>query len=174
MRLLPALILLFAPLAESGILPAAPPEGLRITVSISCDFQQRWWEATLYPHPAAGLPLEVRWRAPGMRGREPRDQLRSLNPDERKTLYELSKAAFDDFRLDRRPPLLGDPDAGPWLGSRTLSLSALILDSALGRVDRIDLALDMLPGRALPEAVRELVDALSRQATPIDTDLDCR
>ncbi|MCC5887655.1 MAG: hypothetical protein JJT88_14570 [Gammaproteobacteria bacterium] len=174
MRLLPALILFLMPWGTASILPAEPPEGLRITVSISCDFQQRWWEATLYPHPGTGLPLEVRWRAPGMRGHQPRDLVRSLNPDQRQILYDLSRAAFDDFQLDRRPPLLGDPDAGPWLGSRTLSLSALILDHALGRVDRIDLALDMLPGRALPEEARQLVDALSRLATPIDTNLDCR
>lgn len=174
MRLLLALILLTAPLAKGSILPAAPPEGLRITVSISCDFQQRWWEATLYPHPATALPLEVRWRAPGMRDDKPRDTLRSLKPDERQTLYALGRAAFDDFQLDRRPPLLGDADAGTWLGSRTLSMSALILDSALGRVDRIDLALDLLPGRALPEDVRQWVEALSRYATPIDMNLDCR
>ena len=174
MRLLPALILLMASITEASILPAEPPEGLRITVSISCDFREQWWEATLYPHQATALPLEVRWRAPGMRGSQPRDLQRSLNPEQRDALYALSRAAFDDFQLDRRPPLLGDEDAGPWLGSRTLSLSALILDRALGRVDRIDLALDMLPGRALPEDVRELLDALSRQATPIDTRLDCR
>lgn len=174
MRLLLVLILLIAPFAKASILPLAPPEGLRITVSISCDFQQRWWEATLYPDPVPALPLEVRWRTPGMRDSQPRDIVRSLNPEERETLYALGRAAFDDFELDRRPPLLGDADANTWLGSRTLSLSALILDRDLGRVDRIDLALDMLPGRALPEDVRQLVTALSRQATPIDMDLDCR
>lgn len=174
MRLLPALLLLVAPLGTAGILPQQPPQGLRITVSISCDFQQRWWEATLYPHPDTALPLEVRWRAPGMRGHQPRDLARSLSPEQRQTLYEVSRAAFDDFQLDRRPPLLGDPDAGPWLGSRTLSLSALILDHALGRVDRIDLALDILPGRALSAEVRQLLAALRGLASPIDPDLDCR
>jgi len=174
MRLLLALILLTAPLAKASILPLEPPEGLRITVSISCDFQQRWWEATLYPDPATALPLEVRWRAPGMRDSQARNILRSLNPEDRQTLYALSRAAFDDYQLDRRPPLLGDEGADPWFGSRTLTLSALILDRMLGRVDRIDLALDMLPGRALPEDVRQLLDALSRQATPIDPHLDCR
>lgn len=174
MRLLPTLILLVAPLTQAGILPETPPEGLRITVSISCDFHERWWEATLYPYQGTALPLEVRWRAPGMRSRQPRDLTRPLSPDQRQALYAVSRAAFDDFQLDRRPPLLGDPDADPWLGPRTLSLSALILDNVLGRVDRIDLALDMLPGRALPEAVRQLMAALSRQATPIDTNLDCR
>lgn len=174
MRLPLALILLMTPLAQASILPLQPPEGLRITVSISCDFQQRWWEAALYPDPGTALPLEVRWRSPGMRDSQPRDLLRSLNPEERQALYALSRAAFDDFQLDRRPPLLGDADAGPWFGARTLSMSAQILDGMLGRVDRIDLALDILPGRALPEDVRHLVEALSRHATPIDMNLDCR
>lgn len=174
MRLLPALLLILTTWGHAGILPAQPPEGLRITVSISCDFEQRWWEATLYPHPQTGLPLEVRWRAPGMRGHQPRDLSRALNPQQRQTLYDLSRAAFDDFQLDRRPPLLGDPDADPWLGSRTLSLSALILDRSLGRVDRIDLAVDMLPGRALSDPVRVLLAALTPLATPIEADLDCR
>lgn len=164
--------LLLALPAQAGILPEVPPEGLRITVSISCDFEQRWWEATFYP--SSSLPLEVRWRAPTMRGAQPRELVRDMSSEVRAELYRSARAAMDDFRLDRRPPLLGDPDADPWFGSRTLSLSALILDSGLGRVDRIDLAIDLLPGRALYQDARELLAGLARLATPLDPDLDCR
>lgn len=159
------------PVAAS-ILPEQPAAGLRITVSVSCDFQQRWWEANLYP--GSELPLEVRWRSPGMRGTQPRDLVRTLTEAQRARLYQASRAAFADFQLDRRPPLLGDPDAEPWLGPRTLTLSALILDSVLGRVDRVDLAIDLLPGRALGEPLQALLADLSRKASAIDLNLDCR
>lgn len=172
MRTVLSMALLVALPLHASVLPEAPPEGLRITVSVSCDFEQRWWEATLYPN--STLPLEVRWRAPTMRGSQPRELVRDLTPELRATLYELSRRAFDDFRLDRLPPLLGDPDAGPWLGSRTLSLSALILDGGLGRVDRIDLAIDLLPGRALFEDARNLLTRFEGLASPIDPNLDCR
>ncbi len=169
----PFVLALFLALpVQASILPEVPPEGLRITVSISCDFEQRWWEAAFYP--SSSLPLEVRWRAPTMRGAQPREQIRDLTPDARDELYRSARAAFDDFRLDRRPPLLGDTDADPWYGSRTLSLSALILDAGLGRVDRIDLAIDLLPGRALYADARALLDHLGRLATPLNPNLDCR
>lgn len=171
-RTLLLLALLVSLPLHASVLPEEPPEGLRITVSISCDFEQRWWEATLYPN--SNLPLEVRWRAPTMRGSQPRELVRDLTPELRATLYNLSRKAFDHFRLDRMPPLLGDPEAGPWLGSRTLSLSALILDGGLGRVDRIDLAIDLLPGRALFEDARNLVAGLAGLANPVDPNLDCR
>ena len=51
-----ALLCLLPAVAGADLLPEVPSPGLRITVSVSCDFEDRWWEATLYP--GSDLPLE--------------------------------------------------------------------------------------------------------------------
>ena len=170
--LLSSLLLLQPTSVTGGILPEAPPPGLRLSLSVSCDFQDRWWELTFYPETT--LPLEVRWRRPGMATGRVHDLTRDLNASRQRELYDLARAAFGEFRLDRPPPLLGDGTAGAWMGPRTLTLSGQILDGQLGRVDRVDLAMNLIQGRPLPPNTEALVAAFARHARPVTLDLDCR
>ena len=161
-----ALLLLWFAAAGAGardLLPTVPSEGLRITVSVSCDFQNRWWEATLYP--GSDLPLEFQAGE--------RSNTRRIDPNVRAALYEKAIAAFAGFRIDRRPQFQGPGADRPWTGERTITLSAMTLDDELGRVDRIELDIDVMRGRALPEAALALVDDVAIHSRLADFELDC-
>ncbi|MEE4360208.1 MAG: hypothetical protein V2I63_01655 [Pseudomonadales bacterium] len=157
--------------AEAAVLPETPPPGLRITASVACDFQDRWWEATFYP--GANLPLEVRWRAPGTFGDRPREVTRPADPEMRDALYGHARGIFDGFVLRDRPLRVTPGTERPWTGDRTLNFSALVLNEGLGRVDRIDLAIDMIPGRALAAPITAFIDALAEEARQVTLELDC-
>ena len=176
MRLLRALAplapLLLAVPGAALVLPESPPKGLRLTASVSCDFEERWWEATLYP--GAELPLEVRWMEPGMFGGRERTRSRRLDDAQRAELFALARAAFASFSLRPRPPVATPGTQRPWTGDRTLSLSAQVLDAELGRVDRVDLAFDLIPGRLLPDAAEAFVEGLAEHAPNLTLELDCR
>lgn len=158
------LLCLLAPAVTLGeMLPEVPSEGLRVTVSVSCDFADRWWEATLYP--GAELPLEFQ---AGERSND-----RRIDPNVRAALYALARRAFDEFRIDRRPRFQGPGAERPWTGERTITLTALTLDDELGRVDRVELAIDIMRGRALPAATLELVDEIAEYSRLADLELRC-
>lgn len=156
----------------SSLLPATPSPGLQVTVSVSCDFEDHWWEASL--HAGADLPLELRSHSPGMFRARDRQSRQRLDPDERAELYRLARAAFDGFRIDRRPDFSGAGSGRPWTGERTITLSAMTLDDELGRVDRVELAIDVMRGRSLPPAALALVDAITAQQASASLELDCR
>lgn len=145
------------------MLPEEPSEGLRITVSVSCDFDERWWEATLYP--GSTLPLEFQ---AGERATD-----RRIDAETRAALYALARQAFEEFRLDRRPNFQGPGAERRWTGERTITLTALTLDDELGRVDRAELALDVMRGRALPPATLRLVDQIAGYSRLADLELRC-
>lgn len=164
MRHAALLLCLAAPagtLAE--MLPETPSAGLRVTVSVSCDFTDRWWEATLYP--GAALPLEFQAGA--------RSAARRIDPEARAALYALARHAFDEFRIDRRPRFQGPGAERPWTGERTITLTALTLDDELGRVDRVEFDIDVMRGRALPEATLQLVDEIAEYSRLADLALRC-
>lgn len=160
-----ALLLCLAagPAAARDLLPPEPSEGLRITVSVSCDFRDRWWEATLYP--GSNLPLEFQAGE--------RSATRRIDPNVRSDLYEKAIAAFAGFRIDRRPRFQGPGAERAWTGERTISLSAMTLDDELGRVDRVEMDIDVMRGRALPEATLTLVDDIAVHSRLADLELDC-
>jgi hypothetical protein len=157
--------------ARTAVLPDQPSAGLRVTVSVGCDFEERWWEAAL--HPGSGVPLEFRSRTPGMLGNRDREAQRALSPDERAELYGLVRAAFEGFRVDRRPDFTGPGSDRPWTGERTITLAALVLDDELGRVDRAELAIDVIRGRSVPVATLALVDAVAAFDSRASFELDC-
>lgn len=157
--------------AVPGALPEQPSDGLRITVAVSCDFEDRWWEAAL--HPGALLPLEFRSRTPGMFGNRDRDTQYALDSEARGALYALIRAAFAGFSVDRRPDFSGPGSNRPWTGERTITLAALVLDDELGRVDRVELAVDVIRGRSLPAATLALVDAVAAFDARASLELDC-
>lgn len=157
--------------ARTGALPEEPSAGLRITVAVSCDFEERWWEAAL--HPGSGVPLEFRSRTPGMLGTRDRESQRALEPTQRTELYALARAAFAGFSVDRRPDFSGPGSDRPWTGERTITLAALVLDDELGRVDRVELAIDVIRGRGLPAATLALVDAVAAFDRRASLELDC-
>ena len=153
------------------LLPDTPTQGLRITIGVACDFEDRWWEAALYP--GAALPLEFRAEDfVGSRRRE-RTNEASLTPTDRERLYALAVRAFDEFRIDRRPDYGGTGADRPWSGERTITLAAMTLDDELGRVDRVEIAIDVLRGRGLPEPALELVEAIADRSRLARLDLDC-
>jgi hypothetical protein len=173
LRSLATLAVLFLAVPGAAVtLPEPPPPGLRLTASVTCDFEERWWEATLYP--GAELPLEVRWMEPGMFGGRERTQSRRLDDAQRAELFALAREAFASFTLRPRPPVATPGTERPWTGDRTLALSAQVLDAELGRVDRVDLAFDLIPGRRLPEAAVALVEGLAEHARQATLELDCR
>ena len=151
------------PAARADVLPEVPSQGLRVTVSVSCDFADRWWEATLYP--GAELPLEFQAGA--------RTAKRRIDPNARSALYGLARRAFAEFRVDRRPRFQGPGADRPWTGERTITLTALTLDDELGRVDRIELDIDVMRGRALPEATLALIDEIAEYSRLADLALRC-
>jgi hypothetical protein len=158
--------------ADPDFLPAAPSAGLRVTVSVGCDFDDRWWEVALQP--GTDLPLEIRTRSPRMFGARERTSERSIEPAVRDALYGLVREAFAEFRIDRAPDFSGPGADRAWTGERTISLAAMVLDDELGRVDRIDLAIDVMRGRSVPAATLALIDALAEQTGAATLDLDCR
>lgn len=145
------------------LLPEVPSPGLRITVSVSCDFTERWWEATLYP--GSDLPLEFK--------AGPREAQRRLDPSTRADLYARAIEAFAEFRVDRAPRFIGPGADRRWTGERTITLSAMTLDDELGRVDRVAFDIDVMRGRALPAATLELVDALSNFTRLAELEINC-
>lgn len=168
--LLLAVVSVVAP-ARAASLPEQPSSGLRLTVSVSCDFEERWWEAAL--HPGAQVPLEFRSRTPGMIRNRERETQHPLQPAQRAELYALARAAFDGFSVDRRPDFTGPGSDRPWTGERTITLAALVLDDELGRVDRMELAIDVIRGRSLPAATLALVDAVAGFDGRASLELDC-
>ncbi len=156
--------------AASAPLPAHPPTGLRLSFSLSCDFEKRWWEAVLYPdQPTA---LTVRWFAPSLFSDEPQQRERTLTAAEGEALYENARALLDTVSLAWDADSASPP--GPWLGHRTFSLSAQRLDERLGRVDRLDYSLDLHPGRPLPPLLIALGETLHARDRRLSLDLDCR
>lgn len=158
-----ALLCLLPTVAGADLLPEVPSAGLRITVSVSCDFEDRWWEATLYP--GSDLPLEFQAGS--------RDARRRLDPNARADLYARALEAFAEFRVDRAPRFGGPGADRKWTGERTITLSAMTLDDELGRVDRVEFDIDVMRGRALPEATLGLVDALANYTRLAELEIDC-
>ena len=161
---------LLAAAADSAPLPTHPPTGLRLSFSLSCDFEKRWWEAVLYPDQPT--TLTVRWFAPSLFSDEPQQRERTLTAAEGEALYENARRLLDTVSLAWDADSATPP--GPWLGHRTFSLSAQRLDERLGRVDRLDYSLDLHPGRALPPLLSALGETLHAKDRRLSLDLDCR
>ncbi|MBL6715604.1 MAG: hypothetical protein ISQ03_04470 [Pseudomonadales bacterium] len=161
---------LLAANADGTPLPAHPPAGLRLSFSLGCDFEKRWWEAVLYPDQPT--TLTVRWFAPTLFSDEPQQRPRTLTAAEGQALYDNARALLDTVSLAWDADPAAPP--GPWLGHRTFSLSAQRLDERLGRVDRLDYSLDLHPGRSLPPLLATLGAALQAQDRRLDLELDCR
>lgn len=168
--LTPALLLAGAQ-SRADWLPQTPSAALRVTVSVGCDFEERWWEVALQP--GTELPLEIRTRSPGMFATRERSLERSIEPAVRAELYGLARDAFAEFRLDREPEFTGPGTDRVWTGERTITLAAMVLDDELGRIDRIDLAIDLMRGRSIPPRTLALIDLLETQAAPAELALDC-
>ena len=156
-------IVLLPTCAWAELLPEVPSPGLRITVSVSCDFAERWWEATLYP--GSDLPLEFKAGS--------REARRRLESRVLADLYAKAIEAFAEFRVDRTPLFAGPGADRRWTGERTITLSAMTLDDELGRVDRVAFDIDVIRGRALPEATLDLVDTLSSYSRLATLEINC-
>ncbi|HSG88490.1 MAG TPA: hypothetical protein VLA56_04710 [Pseudomonadales bacterium] len=157
--------------AEADLLPETPSAGLLITVTVNCDFEDRWWEATL--HAGATVPLEFRTRTRRMFGGRERQSTVAIDGTTRAELYALARRAFEDFRIDRKPDFTGPGSDREWTGERTVTLAALVLDDELGRIDRVEMAIDVMRGRSLPPASLALVDAIGALEKDAGLEFEC-
>ena len=168
---LAALALLgFAPGSQSAPLPEHPPEGLRLSFSLACDFETQWWEAVFYPED--GATLMVRWLTPSLFSDEPQQRTRPLSVPQQQALYAQGRDLLGTASLRWEDDT---PSAeGPWLGHRTFTVSAQRLDHRLGRVDRLDYNIDLHPGRPLPPTLEALASTLKTVDRRLRFSLDCR
>lgn len=168
---LPALALLcLAPGTLGALLPEHPPEGLRLSFSLSCDFESQWWEAVFYPED--GATLTVRWLAPSLFSEEPQQRTRPLSLPQQQALYAQGRDLLSAASLSWQDDV--ESAAGPWLGHRTFTISAQRLDHRLGRVDRLDYNIDLHPGRPLPPNLEALARTLKAADRRLRFSLDCR
>ena len=170
-RAFPALVLLcLTPGSLGAPLPEHPLAGLRLSFSLSCDFETQWWEAVFYPD--NGNTLTVRWLSPSLFSDEPRQRSRPLSLAQRQALYDHGRDLLGDASLSWQDDALSSE--GPWLGHRTFTVSAQRLDERLGRVDRLDYNIDLHPGRPLPAALKTLATTLKAIDRRLRFSLDCR
>ena len=163
-------LLCLAPGSLSAPLPEHPPEGLRLSFSLACDFETQWWEAVFYPED--GATLTVRWLSPSLFSDEPRQRTRSLSVPQQQALYTQGRDLLGTASLsweDKTPSA-----EGPWLGHRTFTISAQRLDHRLGRVDRLDYNIDLHPGRPLSPTLEALASTLKAVDRRLRFSLDCR
>jgi hypothetical protein len=173
-RMLPAVpaaaLLCLTPGGLGAPLPTIPPEGLRLSFSLSCDFETQWWEAVFYPED--GDTLTVRWLTPSLFSDEPQQRPRALSVPQQQALYAHGRDLLNAASLSWEDDALDTE--GPWLGHRTFTVSAQRLDHRLGRVDRLDYNLDLHPGRPLPAALEALAAILKTIDRRLRFSLDCR
>ena len=171
-RLLLFATLLWCPQALASLLPETPGEGLLVTVTLACDFTDRWWELTFFPGRETALEL----RSQGLRRLGPDEAVSELRIPfiQRTRLYTAARRTFADFRIETHPTL--DPELARerWLGEKTLTLAAMVLDEDLGRVDRAELAFDVMQGRHLRDSTAALMTAVGEIIGARATQLDCR
>lgn len=165
-----AALLCLAPGGLAAPLPELPPAGLRLSFSLSCDFETQWWEAVFYPED--GDTLTVRWLTPSLFSDEPQQRPRALSVPQQQALYAHGRDLLNAASLSWEDDALNAE--GPWLGHRTFTVSAQRLDHRLGRVDRLDYNLDLHPGRPLPAALEALAAILKTIDRRLRFSLDCR
>lgn len=163
-------LLCLAPGGPAAPLPEHPPEGLRLSFSLACDFETQWWEAVFYPED--GDTLTVRKLTPSLFSNEPQQRPRPLSVPQQQALYAHGRDLLGAASLSWEDDALNIE--GPWLGHRTFTISAQRLDHRLGRVDRLDYNIDLHPGRPLPAALEALAATLKTIDRRLRFSLDCR
>lgn len=133
-------------------------------MTLACDFDDDFWDATLlYGTPG---PLNLNYRD-GMRHERRRNLM--VTPAERLQIYADVRDLLAGFQL------------GEWSetakpskrGEITFTVSVLLIKPGVGRVDSVDLAIDLTQGRPIPARVRRLLATLTGVDRRMSMKLDC-
>lgn len=174
-----------------ALLPEAPPDGLRLELTLECDFTEHFWNAVIFYDRL--YPVDLRFRLPARVFERTRAIARDVSFEDRLILYRAVRDFVGRYRLGAgvrtRPdpppgapgvdvrPRSGAPEGAEavpaYVAERTLTISMLTVREGLGRVDELVLALDLTDARAVPAGLPELAAALTAIDRRLGMDLGC-
>lgn len=146
------------------LLPESAPDGLQITLTLSCDFDDDFWDATLLY--GADVPMNLSYRD-AMRHERQRNVI--VTAHERAAIYRQVRDLLSGFQLGE----WSDTEEASDQGELTFTVSVLLIKPAVGRVDSVDLAIDLTEGRPIPARVRELFEVLDDVDRRMRLNLKC-
>ncbi|MEE9255110.1 MAG: hypothetical protein V3U43_09250 [Pseudomonadales bacterium] len=146
------------------LLPESPTDGLQVTMTLSCDFDDDFWDVALLYGTAGPLNLSYR-------DRNRRERRRNLivTVDERLEIYARVRQLLTGFQLGE----WSETEQASQRGELTFTVSVLLIKPGVGRVDSVDLAIDLTEGRPIPTTVRRLLDTLSEIDRRMRMNLTC-
>jgi hypothetical protein len=146
------------------LLPDSAPDGLQITLTLSCDFDDDFWDVTLLY--GADVPMNLSYRD-AMRRERQRNLI--VTADERAEIYRRVRELLSGFQLGE----WSDTEEASDQGELTFTVSVLLIKPSVGRVDNVDLAIDLTEGRPIPARVRRLFDVLGDVDRRMRLNLKC-
>jgi hypothetical protein len=146
------------------LLPQNAPSGVQITLTLACDFDDDFWDATLLY--GSGGPLSLSYR--DAFGRE-RSRNLILTADERLEIYRRVRDLIAGFQLGE----WSDTDQISERGELTFTVSVLLIKPGVGRVDAVDLAIDLTEGRPIPARVQSLLETVAEVDRRMRLNLKC-
>lgn len=156
---------------RAEVLPQSPPAGLRLELSLECDFSEHYWRAII--HFDRPIPVDIQLRKPAFMFERSRNYVRELPAAGKAELYAAVRELIGAWQLGAQPGGESGPLQGGRTRERTLHVGLLTVLTGVGRVDELHLAIDLSADRRLGPGGERLQRALTELDRRLDLDMNC-